>query len=202
MSRFIVKLQCMWLAATLTLGIGSVNARAADLPAKRPNVVFILADDMRTGDLVATPRIKSLVGAAGMTLRHAFVDVPICAPSRATTLTGQYAQNTGVFGNVSEAGGYQAFRSRGNEAATIGTMLRAAGYRTALIGKYVNDYPGAGQADPVPPGWTYWAALTGGYYKQYGYDIVETDGSLTHYGSQPQDYAGDVLRRRAGHILH
>src|SRR3954453_9960348 len=197
MSRFIVKLQCMWLAATLTLGISSVNARAADLPAKRPNIVFVLADDMRTGDLVATPRIKSLVGAAGMTLRNAFVDVPICAPSRATTLTGQYAQNTGVFDNVSQAGGYQAFRSHGNEAATIGTMLHAAGYRTALIGKYENDYPMAGQTDLVPPGWDYWAALAGGYYKQYGYDVVETDGSKTHYGSRSQDYAGDVLRRRA-----
>ena len=109
--------------------------------AKRPNIVLVLADDMRAGDVVATPSIKSLVGGAGMTLRNAFVDVPICAPSRATTLTGQYAQNTGVFDNVSQAGGYQAFRSHGNEAATIGTMLHAAGYRTALIGKYENSYP-------------------------------------------------------------
>src|SRR3954449_4561442 len=187
--------RCAWLAAALALLPGVAGPGAARA-ATRPNIVFVLADDMRADDLVATPKIESLVGGAGMTLRKAFVDVPICAPSRATTLTGQYAQNTGVFGNVSEAGGYQAFRSRGNEAATIGTMLRAAGYRTALIGKYENSYPLAGQTDLVPPGWDYWAALAGGYYKQYGYDIVETDGSLSHYGSRPQDYAGDVLRQR------
>lgn len=185
------------LFLALVLGALAATYDAAAAPAKRPNIIFILADDMRRGDVVAVPRTRRLVGDAGVVLRKAFVDVPLCCPSRATTLTGQYPQNTHVYANAGDEGGYATFRRWGNERATIATMLHAAGYRTGLIGKYLNGYPLRSQKDLVPSGWDYWAALTSDFYQQYDYDIVQTDGSRRHYGTKPADYAGDVLRDRA-----
>ena len=128
-----------------------------------PNIVFILTDDLDKATLdirpAVMPNLLSLIGEAGATFSNAFYNVPLCGPSRATMLTGRYAQNTGVYNHVGPNGGFTAFQSFGNEEHTIATWLQASGYHTGLFGKYVNKYPDGAASDYVPPGWSTWVAL-------------------------------------------
>ena len=72
-------------------------------------------------------------------------------------MRGQYSHNTGVWTNRGSSGGWQAYRNNGNEKDNMATRLDAAGYRTGLFGKYLNEYPGA---KDEPPGWDRWFAHT------------------------------------------
>ena len=130
--------------------------------ADRPNVVLILADDLDTGLLQRYgeryPNIGRLA-AEGTTFENAFVTDPLCCPSRATTLRGQYAHNHRITGNWPPLGGAGMFRDLGREDSTVATWLRDEGYRTTLVGKYMNDYHG----DRVPPGWDDWYGIAGGH---------------------------------------
>jgi N-acetylglucosamine-6-sulfatase len=69
--------------------------------ASKPNMIFILTDDMRKDDLNARymPKTSSLLADQGMSFQDAFVTNPLCCPSRATIMRGQYAHNTGVWFN-------------------------------------------------------------------------------------------------------
>lgn len=89
-----------------TLGLAS-TARAAP---KHPNIVFILTHDMMLADVVVMPATRRLIGRGGVTFTNAFIDVSLCCPSRATILTGRYAQNTKVHQNQGPNRGYAAFR--------------------------------------------------------------------------------------------
>jgi arylsulfatase A-like enzyme len=171
------------------------KAAAQTVPA-RPNIVFILTDDMRKDDLRYMPQTRALLAGEGMRFENAFVSHALCAPSRATIMRGQYAHNDGVWSNSAtdspstSTGGWQAYRTKGNEADNVATRLRDAGYRTALFGKYMNRYAGTTY---VPPGWDRWFAVsTSGEPRYFGYDVVN-DGTITHYGTSDGDYLTDVL---------
>ena len=145
-----------------------------------PNVVVIMTDDMRVDDLAALPKTERLLGAVdgqGASYNHAYVTLPLCCPSRATFLTGQYPHNHGVWDNAGEAGGFSAF----DDADTIPLWLQDAGYQTVMLGKYLNRYGylGAG-SDPtyVPPGWTSWAALAGPSVWNYRNFDVNVNGTV------------------------
>ena len=91
----------------------------------------------------------------------------MCCPSRATVLTGKYPHNHGITGNYPPDGGEPEFRSSGQDQDTVATRAQAAGYRTALIGKYMNGYAG----EYEPPGWSYW-------YAQAGMSTVNDNGRM------------------------
>ena len=115
----------------------------------QPNIVFILVDDMRKDDLRYMPKTKALLQSPGMTFENAFVSNPICCPSRATIMRGQYAHNTQVWTNTNgPTGGLEAYRARRYEDDNLATTLKAAGYRPALIGNCPNHY----QQTTKPPG--------------------------------------------------
>lgn len=123
-----------------------------------PNIVLILTDDQETTSFREMPRVQSLLVEQGTTFTSAFATTPLCAPSRASILTGVYAHNHGVRHNALPLGGYQAFREAGWEQRALPTWLRNAGYRTGYFGKYMNDYgPDWG---PASPGWDEWVAFT------------------------------------------
>jgi arylsulfatase A-like enzyme len=158
----------------------------------RPNIVFVLADDLDSDLLRFAPRIEELIGREGRSFRNAFVSLPLCAPSRASILTGQYAHNTGIAQNLS----YRRFRRNGYENANVAVWLRNAGYRTGLVGKYLNDYPGG---DPdldqryVPPGWDAWVGLlTDRPAGVHDYSI-NLDGEVHFFGRDPSEYRTDVM---------
>src|SRR5919108_6477477 len=82
------------VVATVALQLTAAPARD---PVRRPNVVVILTDDQTVGDMSVMPRTRRMLGARGVTFTESFVSYPLCCPSRATYLTGQYAHNHGVW---------------------------------------------------------------------------------------------------------
>jgi hypothetical protein len=121
--------------------------------AARPNIVFILTDDQDAllGSLDALPAVRNQIAAQGLTFSNAFVPLSLCCPSRSTILTGQYAHNHQVYTNVPPDGGFNRFLDLGREKATIGTAMKKAGYRTALMGKYLNEYPRGAEKSHAQP---------------------------------------------------
>ena len=211
------------LAAT----VGFPDAAPADPPAAKPNVVLITTDDQTLEEMWALPRTAAWLGAAsgGATFDRAYISFPLCCPSRASILSGQYMHNNGVRGNVHPTGGWEAFRGGGTEARALPTWLQAAGYHTVQIGKYMNGYGGG--PPPIPPGWDEWYGKVSeydpGFYGAriyYNYRLREdppADGGVPcpsgeppapgapftcTYGSQPADYQTDVLRNKAVEAIH
>jgi N-acetylglucosamine-6-sulfatase len=160
--------------------------------AARPNIVLIVTDDQRWDTLWAMPNVEAELAARGETFTHAHVVTPLCCPARAQILTGQYAHTTGVYGNHNGPhGGFNAF----DDSTTVATVLHHAGYRTALIGRYLNGYGDDGSIQPatyVPPGWDRWSGTVAGGDRYYGYTQNE-DGALLTYGTAASDYITDVL---------
>jgi N-acetylglucosamine-6-sulfatase len=156
--------QALLVASTLVLiVVGLVLAlrpTAGPVNPARPNFVFILTDDMRKDDLNYMPKTRSLLGAQGMQFEKAFVSSPLCCPSRATIMRGQYAHNTGVWSNSNGPdGGWQGYVNHGHEQDNIATRLHDAGYRTGLFGKYLNGYD---STTTMPPGWDDWFTIFSG----------------------------------------
>ena len=182
-----------------TATIAGDRAQAAPDSSSPPNIVLILTDDMDARAVACLPNVQALLAEQGVSFSNAFVTTPLCCPSRASILRGQYAHNHGVLNNNGEDGGFPAFYRRGNEESTLATWLQDAGYRTALVGKYLNRYPQEASITHVPPGWDTWAAFVssdneedegGAYYNNY---TLNLDGTLVHYGNDPEDYSTDVL---------
>lgn len=126
----------------------------------------------------------------------------LCCPSRTTTLRGQYSHNSGVESNGGSNGGFETAHKLGIERSTVGTWLQSAGYRTALIGKYLNGYPNTVAPTYVPPGWNEWdsASKGGNPYSEYNYTLNE-NGTLVRYGATPSDYGTDVYVKKAADFI-
>ncbi len=171
----------------------SQPAQEAQAPAtgRRPNIVFILTDDLSTDLVQYMPHVLQMQ-KAGVTFTNYFVTDSLCCPSRASIFTGQYPHDTGIFKNKGWDGGYRAFVNRGNDRTTFATALSAAGYRTAMLGKYLNMYQ---PEDPVAPGWSLWV-VAGNAYREFNYDLSR-NGSVTRYGNNATDYLTDVLSASA-----
>lgn len=172
-------------------GAGSASP-AAPAAGGRPDIVLVLTDDQRWDTLEAMPSVSAMLAAPGVTFRNAFAVNPTCCPSRASILTGRWSHTHGVYANSGPHGGYRAFDDR----TTVATTLQDAGYRTALIGKYLNGY---GAAAAIPPGWDRWFAFLHhpGYYDYR----VSDQGVSRRYGSSAADYSTDVLAAEAGHFV-
>ena len=158
--------------------------------ATRPNIVFVIADDMRDDQLAGMPIVGAELVGKGVTFPNGFASRPLCCPSRVSILRGQYAHTTGIYTNTAPSGGYTAFRDRGLESSTLATWLDAAGYRTGLFGKYLNEY-GPGNT-VVPPGWDRWVGIDESNAAYSDYDL-NIDGTITHFGTTAADYSTDVL---------
>ncbi len=149
--RGMYRLILVAVLAFLVIGCG-VSAQA-QVAADRPNLVFVLADDLDkqllTSHLSDYPNIRALA-AEGTTFSNAFVTNALCCPSRSTILTGLYSHNHGVMHNAPPEGGAPAFRPL--EPKALPVWLDNAGYATGYVGKYLNNYDGT----YVPPGWDVW----------------------------------------------
>ena len=159
-----------------------------------PNVVVVLVDDARYDDLATLPVIKSRIGATGATLTDFYAPFPLCCPSRATLLTGQYAHNHGVLANEAPLGGFSGF----DDSSTLATWLTPT-YTTGLIGKYLNQY----QVPYKPPGWDEWMVPRGTYdYLNEAWSINTGSGpSNKRYPGYQTDTMGQLaesfIRRHA-----
>jgi N-acetylglucosamine-6-sulfatase len=159
----------------------------------QPNVVFILTDDQTTDEMVALPYTKHLVGGGGITFNRGYVNDALCSPSRATILTGQYAQNHGVNCNEGPNGGYEGFLTHHVSERSFVIPMHKAGYRTAMIGKYVNHTP----VGYRPEGWDQWIDCIGGTCDQ-GYRYwLDVNGTEVSYRTFNGEYDTDVLTDKA-----
>ena len=161
----------------------------------RPHVVFITTDDQTVRDMAALPRTQALIGGAGVTFANSYASYPLCCPSRATYLTGQFAHNHNVLGNTPPDGGYGML----NDKQTLPVWLQAANYRPIHIGKMPNGY-GSSNPTYVPPGWgPFPAAEFYGFVPDppsayYGFKLNE-NGVVKQYTAI--DYQTDVYAGKA-----
>ena len=150
--------------------------------------------DDQDNTLQGMDSVGSLLSAQGTSFANSYTSYPLCCPSRATFLTGQYAHNHGVRTSDSP----QAYNSL-DGSSTLAVWLRRSGYRTAMIGKYLNGYgvndsalEPVTDAKEIPPGWAEWYALTAGSdQRRYQYKLNE-NGDVRFYGHGPKNYVTDV----------
>ena len=163
--------------------------------------------DDQENSLVGMRSVAKRLGAAGTTFANSYVSLPLCCPSRATFLTGQYAHNHGVLFNFGPGTqtGYQFL----DHASTLPVWLRRAKYKTALVGKYLNGYgiddgiaERTADAREIPPGWTEWYALTGGSRPvPLPLQAERERQDVRFYGDGPVNYS-HRRPRREGDRLH
>ncbi|WUH97596.1 sulfatase-like hydrolase/transferase [Spirillospora sp. NBC_00431] len=193
--RGLALLVCV-VAVAVALGVPGGMSGAVEH--KRPNFVFLLADDLDGTTMPywdALPKTARLVRDRGLTFSNAFVPISLCCPARAAILTGKYGHNSGVLTNAGDQGGWPTFVRNGNEERTFAKGLADGGYRTALVGKYLNRYED--RPGHVPPGWTEWyGAADKNFYNGYDY-VLNENGTLVRYGSKESDYSTDVVARKS-----
>jgi N-acetylglucosamine-6-sulfatase len=192
-------------AATAIVVASVALAAAGFIPAStppvevppRPNVIVILTDD-QTSDTLPTdppamPWLQSQIFGRPeghwLWFPNAFLSTPLCCPSRASILTGQYAHHTGVLDN------HQGENL--DESNTLATWLQGAGYTTALFGKYLNEYPWD-RGPYVPAGWSRFVGKNNTDLRQtyYGYQEID-QGIPLREGSSPDAYATDRFASQA-----
>lgn len=199
----------VWLRLLMcgaSLIASSQRAVAAGEELGRPNVVTFLLDDLDLESLNSLlaqgllPNIQSHLINRGLRFDNHYATNPICAPSRATLLTGQYPKNHKV---KSLSPGYvDAWVPEGQptvqgEMTALPVALQARGYYTGHIGKYLNGYETNVPEQYVPPGYDFWAGLRGQLaYQVYNYE-VNFNGKLLKYPADDAAYQTDVLARYA-----
>lgn len=186
--RLAILTGCILLAYLASLATtGLAKAKQKRKGSTKPNIVLIQADDAVRSDIRHMPNVTRLLQEGGTTLTNYNSPYPLCGPSRASLLTGQRAHNNQLMGNFQAAdGGHFVFRSLPgelNQRNSLGKWMQKAGYSTALIGKYLNEY-GAAEPNEVPPGWNRWVAMLDNStydYFNYGFNV---DGRIRYRGDE------------------
>jgi N-acetylglucosamine-6-sulfatase len=184
------------LAITASLVVAGSTSHSPTLgqaaAAGRPNVLVVETDDQTLESMKVMQNVNSMIGAQGVTFANNILNFSLCCPSRSTFLTGQYVHNHKVWSNQAPNGGFEKFESlHGNN--NLGVWLHRAGYFTAMIGKYLNQYK---NQPAIPPGWSEWHATAPYDQRVYNYPI-NNNGTLTQFGQDPSDFKDDVLTRKA-----
>ena len=166
-----------------------------------PDVLLIVTDDQRPATVAWMGETQRRIAGRGARFVNGMIPTSVCCPSWASLLTGLFAHSTGVWSNgrsndISHTGGWSVFHAMGMEDRTMAVWLQDAGYRTVLVGKYLNRYDDS-PAGYVPPGWTRWHAFAMRNGAYFDYTLRHTDGSESSHGVGTRDYSTDVLRRLA-----
>lgn len=148
------------------------NKGSVQKAALKPNIVIIFADDLGYGDIssfgadgIRTPNIDS-IGQEGFTSRDFFIPANVCSPSRASLLTGRYPMRNGMpvaVNPLSEKHVSSHFGLHPDEI-TIPEMLKPAGYRSLMVGKWHLGFQQKG-SHPLDAGFDEHLGLLGNYYK-------------------------------------
>jgi N-acetylglucosamine-6-sulfatase len=194
------------LALLCLLASGGFRSSAAAAATTQPPSFVVIQTDDQTLDglyaafgeprLQAMPNTLNLIAKRGMTFNRYYASYPLCCPSRVSLMTGRYAHNNGVKGNIQPNGGYFGFSFRAAYTHNIATWLQGAGYRTIHIGKFLNGYGDEpyDNGTTVPPGWSAWhttlKADTNHYF--YGYTLNNNGVLEGPYGDsgtwEPREY--------------
>jgi N-acetylglucosamine-6-sulfatase len=159
-------------------------------------VVVIMTDDQTAASLSTMQHVNTLLAGEGTKFDQAIDSFPLCCPSRATNLTGQYAHNHGVLHNAPPFGGFIQLDSTN----TLPVWLANAGYRTMHVGRYLNGYE---TRHGVPPGWTDWvglphsAAFNYVTWKAFDHGVLKSYPEAQH----PGEYLTDFETRRGVELI-
>lgn len=173
------------------------RARTPSTEPSRPNIVFVLTDDLDTRLLQYMPHVQAMQ-RDGLSFSDYFVSDSLCCPSRASIFTGELPHDSGVWRNAHWHGGVGAFQRNGDEQQSFAVALKDAGYQTAMMGKYLNRYTPGDSTSPnthVPPGWSEWD-VAGPGYPEFNYWLNQ-DGAARYYGQEPSAYLTDVIADKA-----
>jgi arylsulfatase A-like enzyme len=187
-------------SATLVLSAGLLAlAGCRDAP-PQPNIVLIVTDDQAASTLAHMPFVQRDLVQQGLSFENFILNDPVCCPSRVTILLGQYLHNHQL--EVGHPGGCAyRFLEDQDERQTIGARIQSAGYRTGLVGKYLNSHkeylesqmgkPGS----PLLTGWDDYHVLTG--FTRYYNFFSDENGEFVHHDEKPLLYQTDYLSQRA-----
>lgn len=190
-SRF----RTLWLGLCLLVTMLPILASSLGRPVaasnfrRPPNILLLVTDDQTMRSLELMPYLSSQPEGSWVSFDRAIVATPMCCPSRVTILTGRHSYKQGIIANNGR---------RFDDDESLAVWLDREGYRTGLIGKYLNEYPfGRGQTY-TPPGWDSWHAVldSGNEADYYRYSMNE-NGTVRTYGSRAEDYQTDVLTDKA-----
>ena len=192
-----------WAAIAALIGgtalaavLSAVGEARSEQASSRPNIVVVMTDDQTVESLRVMGNVRTLLANQGVSFDNSFASFPLCCPSRATFLTGQYGHNHRVMGNAPPNGGYD----RLDHSNTLPVWLQRAGYATVHVGKYLNGYGRVRQTE-IPAGWTEWyGSIDPSTYQFYNYTLNE-NGRLVRYGATPGEYQADVYTRKAVDIV-
>ncbi|MBI3486367.1 sulfatase [Candidatus Daviesbacteria bacterium] len=165
----------------------------------KPNIIVVMTDDQTLQSMAYLPKVNSLIRDQGSEFTNFFVSSSLCCPSRSEFLTGQYAHNNGVISNQPPNGGYDKL----DNTNTLAVWLKNSGYYTGLVGKYLNGFGNAKNADPkaLPPGWSDFHGGWGqSFYSSYFNYTLDENGKLVDYkddGVTDNSYMTNVLTQRA-----
>lgn len=187
------------LAAAGTIVTAALFGAAGPAHAARPNIVVIQTDDQnyRTvkskyrgadGKFRRTmPNTVRKIFRKGAEFHNYYAATPLCSPSRASLLTGQYSHNNGLTGNQGPKGGWEGWQTQSTYTQNMPVALQNAGYRTAHFGKFTNGYYDQenDRVDTtVPPGFNRWfttAYLPGTRF--YGYPVTDDGAAVGPFGN-------------------
>lgn len=180
---------------------GPVTEELSAKPGEQPNIVVLTTDDQTNETLRVMPKLQRLITDRGISFTNFYTGNPVCCPSRASYLTGQYSHTNGVFRNSPPSGGIEAL----DPAETLPVALQRSGYYTAHIGKYLNGYGLRTDPTGIPPGWDNWeGSVDSSTYRMFGYTLND-NGDLLTYGSydiaDPATYQTDVYSRLAVDLI-
>lgn len=174
--------------------VGLPAAVPATAPAQRPNFVVIQTDDQSPQLLKSTyrgrdgifrptmPNTVRKIFRSGTEFRNYYATSPVCSPSRASLLNGQYPGNNNLLTNDGPFGGWQGWKGQAISERNIPLTLKRSGYRTAHFGKFMNSYFDSDSGGPtaeVPRGWSRWftSSFLSRDNRYYGYSVND-DGRI------------------------
>jgi arylsulfatase A-like enzyme len=187
-------------SSRLVLLLVAMTALLAPAAAQaKPNIVFIMTDD-QTVPSISVQRNVGLIQTQGTTFTQTIASYPLCCPSRATYLSGQYSHNHGVIHNAGDFGGYIHF----DHSNSLPLWLQSAGYRTMHVGRYLNGY---GVQNPditeIPPGWNDWISGVGEQVFNYEEWQTNENGQIFNRPGldHPGEFQTDFYGRRAAELI-
>jgi arylsulfatase A-like enzyme len=175
-------LAALALTGALSIAAPQVSAREGS-SLRRPNVLVFVTDDQRAGTVKHMDATRRWFARRGTTFAKTFATTAVCCPSRASIFTGRYAHNHGVLTNQ------EGQANNLDQSTTVQRHLDHAGYRTGLIGKFLNHW----DLSRPPPHFDDYVLFDRGYYGR----PFNVNGTIRIVSS----YTTDFIRRQAKRFL-
>ena len=187
--RFAIVVGACLLAALALTAAGEPAGAAKTKAGAQPNILVVVTDDQARATMSpeVMPNLYSRVIPEATSFSDFVVTTPLCCPSRAAFMTGQYGHNNGVLSNF-----YPDLRQK---KQVLAAWLQGAGYKTAHVGKFLNKYEEQDSPRTVAPGWDLW--FTQLEKRKYYNWKASKNGHLRHFGTDDADHLTTVTNSYA-----